>query len=105
MWRNFRGQAQQPLPFVTPGYSSIVRHPLYVGWFFAFWCTPTMTVTHLLFAVVTTAYILVAVQFEERDLMRVHPEYRAYRSRVPMLLPSFRRTSPEPAPVAVPRRA
>jgi protein-S-isoprenylcysteine O-methyltransferase Ste14 len=49
-----------------------------------------MTVTHLLFAVVTTAYILVAIQLEERDLMRAHPEYAGYRARVPMLIPSWR---------------
>ena len=53
----------------------IVRHPLYVGWFFTFWCTPTMTLTHLLFAAIALGYILVAIRFEERDLMDVHPEY------------------------------
>ena len=68
-----------------------MRHPLYVGWLFAFWATPTMTVTHLLFAVVTTAYILVAIQLEERDLVAAHPEYADYRKRVPMLVPIGRR--------------
>lgn len=91
-WQAFRGHAQQPLPFKTPWLYRMVRHPLYVGWFFAFWCTPSMTLTHLLFAVVTTAYILVAIQFEERDLARAHPEYAAYRRTVPMLVPSLRRT-------------
>jgi protein-S-isoprenylcysteine O-methyltransferase Ste14 len=90
-WRAFRGQAQAPLGFTTPLLYRIVRHPLYVGWFFAFWCTPTMTVTHLLFAVVTTAYILVAIQLEERDLMQAHPEYAEYRRRVPMLVPAWPR--------------
>ena len=89
-WRHFRGQPQEPLRFVTPFLYRIVRHPLYVGWLLAFWSTPTMTVTHLLFAAVTTAYILVAIQLEERDLMDAHPEYAAYRSRVPMLLPAWR---------------
>jgi methanethiol S-methyltransferase len=89
-WRAFRGQPQAELHFVTPVLYRLVRHPLYVGWFFAFWSTPTMTVTHLLFAVVTTAYILVAIQLEERDLMNAHPEYAEYRRRVPMLVPALR---------------
>lgn len=89
-WRAFRGQPQTELRFVTPILYRFVRHPLYVGWLLAFWSTPTMTVTHLLFAVITTAYILVAIQLEERDLMRAHPEYAEYRRRVPMLLPRWR---------------
>jgi methanethiol S-methyltransferase len=89
-WRHFRGQPQAPLSFVTPLLYRIVRHPLYVGWLLTFWSTPTMTVTHLLFATVTTAYILVAIQLEERDLMDAHPEYATYRSRVPMLVPAWR---------------
>jgi protein-S-isoprenylcysteine O-methyltransferase Ste14 len=88
-WRAFRGQPQTGLRFVTPALYRIVRHPLYVGWLFAFWCTPTMTATHLLFAAVTTAYILVAIQLEERDLMKAHPEYALYRQRVPMLVPAL----------------
>jgi protein-S-isoprenylcysteine O-methyltransferase Ste14 len=91
VWRHLRGEPQQALRFVTPALYRLVRHPLYVGWFFAFWCTPTMTVTHLFFAVMTTAYILIAIQFEERDLMREHVEYAAYRARVPMLVPFLRR--------------
>ena len=90
-WRAFRGQPQRPLPFVTPLLYRIVRHPLYVGWLFAFWSTPTMTVAHLVFAVMTTGYILVAIQLEERDLMQAHPEYAGYRRRVPMLVPSLRK--------------
>jgi protein-S-isoprenylcysteine O-methyltransferase Ste14 len=94
VWRNLRGKPQQGLQFVMPVLYRIVRHPLYVGWFFAFWCTPTMTATHLLFAVMTTAYILIAIQLEERDLMREHPEYAAYRTKVPMLIPFLRRERP-----------
>ena len=68
---------------MTPILYRIVRHPLYVGWLLAFWSTPTMTLTHLLFAAVTTVYILVAIQLEERDLMDAHPEYAVYRATSP----------------------
>lgn len=82
VWRHLRGKRQQKIAFVMSMLYRIVRHPLYVGWFFAFWCTPTMTVTHFLFAVMTTAYILVAIRLEERDLIREHPEYADYRRQV-----------------------
>lgn len=91
-WLHFRGQPQKPLRFMVPALYRVVRHPLYVGWLCVFWSTPTMTLTHLMFALVTSAYILVAIRLEERDLMRAHPEYAAYRRRVPMLVPAwFRR--------------
>jgi protein-S-isoprenylcysteine O-methyltransferase Ste14 len=70
---------------------------MYVGWFLAFWATPTMTYTHLFFAVVTTAYILFAIRLEERDLMHTLSEYADYRRRVPMLVP---RLSAAPAPAS-----
>ena len=104
-WRAFQGQRQQPLPFVTPMLYRIVRHPLYVGWLFTFWCTPTMTATHLLFALVTTAYILVAIQFEERDLVREHPEYAVYRRDVPMLIPMWPKAAAATLPVRQEARA
>lgn len=92
VWLFLRGEPYTALPFGTPGPYRLVRHPLYVGWFFAFWMTPVMTYTHLLFAVATTAYILVAIQFEERDLVREHGSaYEEYRRRVPMLIPFTRR--------------
>lgn len=92
VWRNLLGQQQRELRFVTPVLYRMVRHPLYVGWLMVFWFTPVMTLTHLLFAVMTTAYILIAIQLEERDLMIAHPEYAEYRRQVPMLLPSLPRT-------------
>lgn len=92
VWFHLRDQRQPKPKFVTPLLYRIVRHPLYVGWFFAFWCTPVMTVTHLFFAVVTTTYILVAIQFEERDLLEAHSEYAEYRKDVPMLIPGLGRS-------------
>src|ERR671914_167746 len=92
VWLYLRGRPYTTLRFGTPGPYRLVRHPLYVGWLFAFWSTPTMTVAHLLFSVATTAYILMAIQFEERDLVREHGEaYEAYRRSVPMLIPFTRR--------------
>lgn len=87
-WKFFRGVPYEGLRFVTPGPYKLVRHPLYVGWLFSFWCTPSMTGAHLLFALMTTAYILVAVRLEERDLMSYHGrDYAEYRRRTPMLIP------------------
>ena len=83
------GKEYTRLPFKTPGLYRFVRHPLYVGWFFAFWATPTMTSAHLVFALTTTAYILMAIQWEERDLLDEHGKvYENYRRSVPMLIPS-----------------
>ena len=85
-----RGKEYTPVNFRMPGPYKYVRHPLYVGWLFAFWATPTMTVTHLVFALATTAYILLAIQLEERDLLAAHGEaYVVYRRQVPMLFPRF----------------
>jgi protein-S-isoprenylcysteine O-methyltransferase Ste14 len=95
VWFYLRGEPYRPLTFKTPGPYRHVRHPLYVGWLLAFWATPTMTVAHLLFALMTTAYILIAIQFEERDLVVAHGErYAEYRRRVPMLIPRVGVTQP-----------
>ncbi|WP_165067077.1 methanethiol S-methyltransferase [Paludisphaera rhizosphaerae] len=90
VWLQFRGRPYTPLRFKTPVLYRVVRHPLYVGWLLAFWGTPQMTSAHLVFAAALTAYILAAIQWEERDLAEAHPEYAAYRRRVPMLIPRWR---------------
>jgi protein-S-isoprenylcysteine O-methyltransferase Ste14 len=91
VWLYLRAQPYEPRPFATPGPYRLVRHPLYVGWFFAFWMTPTMTAAHLVFAIATSAYILIAIQLEEQDLVREFGHiYENYRQRVPMLVPFAR---------------
>jgi protein-S-isoprenylcysteine O-methyltransferase Ste14 len=88
VWLYLRGETYTQLKFRTPGIYKYVRHPLYVGWLCAFWATPTMTVAHLVFAVATTAYILVAIRYEERDLLNEHGRaYEEYRESVSMLIP------------------
>jgi protein-S-isoprenylcysteine O-methyltransferase Ste14 len=90
VWLCLRGRPYTPVEFVMPGPYRMIRHPLYLGWLFAFWATPTMTVTHLFFALVTTGYILVAIQLEERDLVQDHPEYAVYKREVPMFVPRLK---------------
>lgn len=88
VWLYLQGQPYTSLPFSTPMLYKSMRHPLYVGWAIAFWATPTMTVGHLLLAVALTGYMLVAVVFEERDLVAHFGQvYEEYRRRVPMFLP------------------
>jgi protein-S-isoprenylcysteine O-methyltransferase Ste14 len=79
------------LAFQTPALYRIVRHPIYVGWLGIFWFTPTMTVTHLVFAMIASAYTIVGMKLEEADLENAHPEYGQYKRDVPALIPSFRR--------------
>jgi protein-S-isoprenylcysteine O-methyltransferase Ste14 len=83
-----RGKQYTQLRFGTPILYRHVRHPLYLGWLFAFWATPTMTIAHLVFAIATTAYIFLAIQFEERDLIDVFgDDYKRYKRNVPMIVP------------------
>ena len=89
VWLYLIGKPYTQLTFRTPLFYKYIRHPLYVGWFMAFWFTPTMTGAHLLFAVMTTVYILMAIRWEERDLIESHGEqYIQYRESVPMFIPN-----------------
>ena len=88
VWLPLVGRPYTPVSFRTPLPYRHVRHPLFLGFLLAFWMTPTMTLAHLLFALATTAYIVIAIQFEERDLVAEHgAAYENYREQVAMLVP------------------
>ena len=89
VWSYLRGKEAGSSRFVTPGPYQIVRHPLYVGWLTVMWATPTMTTAHFVLALGMTAYILIAIHYEERNLVEFHEEYAEYRRRVPMLVPGM----------------
>jgi protein-S-isoprenylcysteine O-methyltransferase Ste14 len=93
IWLQLIRKPYKPLPFKTPMLYRIVRHPLYLGLLFAFWSTPTMTLTHLVFAIATTVYILIGIRLEENDLVAELAEYAQYRKRVPMLVPFLKRSA------------
>jgi protein-S-isoprenylcysteine O-methyltransferase Ste14 len=89
VWRYLLGREQAPVNFRTPWLYRQIRHPLYLSWLIIFWATPRMTAAHLVFALATTAYILLAIQFEERDLIRFYGDaYLRYREQVPMIFPT-----------------
>lgn len=88
VWRNLRGRTVADGPLRMPLFYALVRHPLYSGFLIAFWATPTMTVGHLLFSAAMTIYILIAIGYEERDLIaHFGHSYEAYRRSVGMLVP------------------
>jgi methanethiol S-methyltransferase len=99
VWRRFTGQTYRPPQFHTPSLYKVVRHPLYIGWLVIFWAAPTMAAAHLVFALMTTAYILIAIQLEERDLVAAFGDtYTSYRRRTPMLIPRLTPPAPEKRP-------
>jgi protein-S-isoprenylcysteine O-methyltransferase Ste14 len=88
-WITLRGGELKGPAFVTPWLYKIVRHPLYVGWLLIFWGVPTMTAGHLLFSAGMSGYILLAIRFEERDLVEhIGEPYQRYRQQVPALVPT-----------------
>jgi protein-S-isoprenylcysteine O-methyltransferase Ste14 len=92
VWAYRRGQETPPPDFKTPLFYKVVRHPIYLGFILAFWATPSMSQGHLLFAFATTAYILIGIQLEERDLIKVFgARYEAYREQAGMLYPKLGR--------------
>jgi protein-S-isoprenylcysteine O-methyltransferase Ste14 len=91
---NLSGRPVVAPHFKTPALYKLVRHPIYLGFIIAFWAAPVMTVGHLLFAAVTTAYIFVGIALEERDLVKLFgDEYIRYRQRVSMLIPFWPKSS------------
>jgi methanethiol S-methyltransferase len=94
VWANLRAQAAVAPQFRQPFFYKLVRHPLYSGFILAFWATPVMTLGHLIFAIGMTVYMLIAIRYEERDLIRLFGEdYEAYRGRVGMLAPRLRKAA------------
>ncbi|MEO5978886.1 MAG: methanethiol S-methyltransferase [Chryseolinea sp.] len=91
VWLYLLGRRYESLPFRIPFFYKYVRHPLYLGFLIAFWSSPTMTAAHLFFAIMTTGYILIAIQFEENDLVKhFGVKYLEYRKSAPMIIPFFK---------------
>lgn len=100
---NLAGKVAAEPRFKTPMLYKFVRHPIYLGFIIAFWAAPVMTAGHLLFAMVTTAYIFVGIALEERDLIDMFgDEYRRYRQRVGMLVPAWWKSSDESSAARAP---
>ena len=93
VWSHARGSDPEPPVFRQPFFYRLVRHPLYSGFFIAFWAAPRMSMGHLLLAAGMSLYMLIAIEFEERDLVRAFgADYEAYRARVGKLAPRLRRS-------------
>ena len=88
VWLAFRGRPYTQLPFKTPYLYRYMRHPLYVGMMLGLWAAPTMTAAHLVFALLSTGYIIIGTMLEEKDLEKALPEYTRYKNEVPMFMPN-----------------
>ncbi len=96
VWLYFQGRRYVQMRFRLPLFYRYARHPLYLGFLIAFWAAPTMTVTHLVFALLTTGYILTAIQLEERDLISQYgDDYHNYKKWAPMLIPFTKGKMPD----------
>jgi protein-S-isoprenylcysteine O-methyltransferase Ste14 len=96
VWEYYRGREHVTAPFSERSLYRWVRHPLMLGFIIAFWATPRMTIGHLLFALVTTVWIIISIKLEERDLEQfLGDPYRQYRERTSMLVPQPPRRNPE----------
>jgi protein-S-isoprenylcysteine O-methyltransferase Ste14 len=95
VWLRYKETDYRDLPFTTAFAYKFIRHPLLLGFIVAFWAAPTMSMGHLIFALATTIYMLIAIQLEEKDMEGVFGDtYKAYKSQVPMLIPTGKTASP-----------
>jgi len=93
-WRHFRGTQAPPSEFRTPLFYKMVRHPLYLGFFLGLWATPDLTYSHALLAAAFTAYIVIGISYEERDLIAEFGDrYHEYQRRVGAFLPGIGKKS------------
>ncbi|MFA6314301.1 MAG: methanethiol S-methyltransferase [Sterolibacterium sp.] len=98
VYLRLRCRAYTPVEFKANALYRYVRHPMMLGYLIAFWATPHMTVGHLFFALVMTAYIFLGIFFEERDLSAIHgADFEQYRKDVPMIIPEPGRSSGPPS--------